>query len=187
LAQLEKSAHLEKSAQRPLTFAHMIAQFFLRVSDFFHHLASIFSMNDYLLDHHFDVQWGGDRFDFTEVHGLTFEREVVEFRDGASPSLLTRKSPGPAVFRNIVLRRYFKKNDRDMFKWWKDADGSGQPNNARDVSIRLLDRDHQPVVEWRLTRAFPVRVSYSPLTAQRAQPIIEEVELCFETMDLQVF
>jgi phage tail-like protein len=182
---IESIAQSVNRTNRLSTFAHMITQLFQRLSDFFHHLAALFSMNDYLLDHHFEVQWGGARIDFTEVHGLHFEREVVLYRDGSSPSLLTQKIPGPIVFKNIILRRFFKKNDREMYDWWRGADDPGQPSNARDVSIRLLDREHTPVVQWRLTNAFPVRVSYSPLTAQRAQPIIEEVELCFESMVLQ--
>ncbi len=143
-------------------------------------------MNNNLLNHHFSVDWGGSRIDFTEVHGLTFSREVVEIRQGASPSLVAQKVPGSPTFQNIVLRRHFRKDDLEMYSWWKSADDPSLSSSTRSVTIKLLNREHTPVMIWRLNDAFPVRVSYSPLVAQRAESIIEEIELCFESMDLQV-
>lgn len=139
-------------------------------------------MNNLVLDNHFSVDWGGSRIDFTEVYGLTFQREVVEFRDGADPSKTARKLPGPMHFQNIVLRRHLKTGDLEMYEWWHQQEVGA---TTRDVTIKLLDNQHQPIFAWTLSNAFPVRVAYTPLSAQHAQPMMEEIELTFERMMLQ--
>lgn len=138
-------------------------------------------MHDFVLDHHFKVEWGGSRIDFTEVQGLSFQREVVLFRDGSQPMEAARKSPGLEEVRNVVLRRYLKKGDLEMYEWWQQQ---ANQENVRNVFISLLNKKHEPVFVWKLINAFPSRVSYSPLTAFKAQPMIEEVELAFDSMEL---
>lgn len=34
---------------------------------------------------HFLVDWGGTKIGFAEVSGLSFETEVIEYREGSSP------------------------------------------------------------------------------------------------------
>ncbi|MBX2892563.1 MAG: phage tail protein [Saprospiraceae bacterium] len=139
-------------------------------------------MNNFVFDHHFKVEWGGSREDFTEVHGLTFQREVVLFRDGAQLDENARKLPGAEEVRNVVLRRYLKKGDLEMYQWWKEQ---AAQESQRDVVVSLLNKHHEPVFVWKLRNAFPARVSYSPLTASRAQPVVEEVELAFDSMVME--
>lgn len=153
------------------------------LKSFFQFLKSLFGMNNLVFDHHFSVEWGGSRIDFTEVHGLSFQREVVLFRDGAQPVEPARKLPGLEEVRNIILRRHLKTGDLEMYDWWKQQSIEESP---RDVRINLLNKHHEPIFVWRLRSAFPARVSYSPLTAFKAQPMIEEVELAFDSMDLEV-
>ncbi|GAB4494272.1 MAG: hypothetical protein OHK0019_20180 [Saprospiraceae bacterium] len=138
-------------------------------------------MNNFVLDNHFRVEWGGAREDFTEVHGLSFQREVVLFREGSQLSEPARKLPGLEEVRNVILRRYLQKNDLEMYHWWREQ---AAQESFRDVTIKLLDKHHQPIFVWRLNNAFPLRVTYSSLTSVKAQPMIEEVELAFEAMDL---
>lgn len=139
-------------------------------------------MNNFVLDNHFRVEWGGTRVDFTEVHGLSFQREVVLFREGSQLSEPARKLPGLEEVRNVILRRYLQKNDLEMYDWWKEQ---ALQESSRDVAIKLLDKQHKPIFVWLLRDAFPARVTYSPLTAHKAQPMIEEVELAFDSMHLE--
>ena len=43
---------------------------------------------------HFEVSWGGTRMGFTEVTGLDFETEVIEYREGNNPTYNKHKQPG---------------------------------------------------------------------------------------------
>ena len=139
-------------------------------------------MSNFVFDNHFSVEWGGSRIDFTEVHGLSFQREVVLFRDGSQKSEPARKLPGLEEVRNVILRRYLYKNDLEMYDWWREQ---ALEESFRDVTIKLLNKHHEPIFVWRLRNAFPARVTYSSLTAAKAQPVIEEIELAFETMSLE--
>jgi phage tail-like protein len=139
-------------------------------------------MNNLVLDNHFRVEWGGTRVDFTEVHGLSFQREVVLFRDGAQLAESVRKLPGLEEVRNVILRRYLKKGDLEMYDWWREQ---VTQESLRDVIISLLNKHHEPIFVCKLHNAFPARVTYSPLTAFKAQPVIEEVELAFDSMRLE--
>jgi len=139
-------------------------------------------MSNFVFDNHFSVEWGGTRVDFTEVHGLSFQREVVLFREGSQKSESAQKLPGLEEVRNIILRRYLYKKDLEMYDWWREQ---SLEVRFRDVTVKLLNKHHEPIFVWRLLNAFPVRVSYSSLTAVKAQPMIEEIELAFETMSLE--
>ena len=139
-------------------------------------------MNNLVLDNHFRVEWGGNRVDFTEVHGLSFQREVLQFRDGNQKAEPAQKLPGLEEVRNVILRRYLIKNDLEMYLWWKEQ---AVGESRRDVVISLLNKQHEPIFVWKLFNAFPARVSYSSLTADKAQPMIEEVELAFDSMNLE--
>ena len=44
---------------------------------------------------HFQVEWGNEfRIGFTEVSGLDFETEVIEYREGNSKKYNKSKQPG---------------------------------------------------------------------------------------------
>jgi T4-like virus tail tube protein gp19 len=43
---------------------------------------------------HFEVNWGGTRMGFTEVTGLDFETEIIEYREGNSPVYSKNAQPG---------------------------------------------------------------------------------------------
>ena len=49
----------------------------------------------------------------------------------------------------------------------------------------MLNRQHEPVMSWRLRGCVPVRLSYSDLTADSADPMVEEIELALEAAEVQ--
>ena len=54
---------------------------------------------------HFEVDWGGTRIGFTEISGLDFETEVIEYREGSYKSYNKTKQPGLTKYSNITLKR----------------------------------------------------------------------------------
>ena len=151
------------------------------LTQFLHWIKKRLQMENFVLGSHFIVEWSGSRVDCTEIIGLSLQRHFTEYRDGASKDSFSNKIPGNEFFQNIVLRRALKKSDREMYDWWNEA---ALPNKKRDVVIKLLDETHQPVFAWALRQAFPVRISYAPLQAQSHHPVMEEVELAFDSIVL---
>ena len=110
--------------------------------------------NNVLNRYHFSVDWGGSRIGFMEVSGLDIEIEAVSFRDGSSPEDNFRKMPGLRKYANISLKRAIVKGDNDFFVWINTKQVGAI--EKRDISISLLNDEHEPVIVWRVKNAFPV-------------------------------
>ncbi len=133
--------------------------------------------------YHFLVDWGGASSGFTEVSGLSMETEVIEYREGSSPQNSTIKMPGLQKFGNVVLKRGIVANDNDFFLW-AQAVQSGQ-TARRDVTIRLLNANHEPVRTWKLKNAWPCKVQAGDLKAQANEVAIETIELVHEGLSIE--
>lgn len=132
---------------------------------------------------HFTVQWGGTRIGFTEVSGLTQENQAIEYRDGSFPEYSSIKMPGLRKFSNITLKRGIVKADNDFFKWL--ATIKLNQVERRDLVISLLNESHEPVMVWKVARAFPVKVEGPGLKATGNEVAIESIELAHEGLELQ--
>lgn len=132
---------------------------------------------------HFTVEWGGSRVGFSEVSGLTQENQAIEYRDGASLEYSSIKMPGLRKFSNVTLKRGIVKSDNQFFKWLSTV--KLNTVERRDLIINLLNEDHQPVMVWKIMRAFPVKVEGPQLKATSNEVAIESIELAHEGLELQ--
>jgi phage tail-like protein len=131
---------------------------------------------------HFQVEWGGTRVGFTEVSGLSFETEVIEYREGSSPVYNKTKQPGLTKYSNITLKRGVFLGDFEFYQQWKKTMlfQEGKQKFRRDVTIKLLDEEHKPVITWALSKAWPCKVEYADLNADSNEILIETMELVHE-------
>ncbi len=127
---------------------------------------------------HFSVEWGGTNIGFSEASGLTMETQVIEYRDGLSPDYNTIKMPGLPKTTNIVLKRGIVEGDKEFFAWLNAT----KMNKAerRDVSISLLNEEHEPVMTWKARNCFPVKIEGPGLKATGNEVAIETLELAHE-------
>jgi len=138
-------------------------------------------MSNYpLTSYHFQVDWGGTKMGFEEVKNLGFGIQIIEYRDGLSPEYSDIKMPGKAYYNNIILKRGVFKGDNEFYNWFNTR--KLNTIERRDLTICLLDEEHNPVVYWKVSNAFPIRVSWSPLNAKDAEPLIEEIEIACESI-----
>jgi phage tail-like protein len=135
-------------------------------------------MNYPLPNFHFQVDWGGSRIGFTEVSGLNMETDVIEYREGSSPEHHVQKMPGLQKFSNIILKRGIIKGDNDFFNWFNTI--KMNQVERRDVTISLLDEEHQPVVVWKIKNAWPVKYTGPVLNTYGHEVAIESLELALE-------
>ena len=132
---------------------------------------------------HFRVEWGGAKIGFSEVSGLSVETDVVEYRDGSSPEYHKIKMPGMQKFGNITMKRGIFEGDNDYFKWWNTV--ALNTIERRDVTISLLNENHEPVVVWKVKNAWPSKVQSTDLKSDDNGVAIETIELAHEGLVMQ--
>jgi len=132
---------------------------------------------------HFDVDWGDDSGSFTEVSGLDVETEIIEYREGASRSYSKQKIPGMQKYANVVLKRGVMSARNGFFDWWNTV--SLNQVERRDVTVSLLNESHEPVMVWKITEAWPTKVTGTDLKADGNEIAIETIELAHEGITIQ--
>jgi phage tail-like protein len=140
---------------------------------------------DPLTKFHFTVDWGGEsEIGFTEVTGLDFQVEPIEYREGSSPEFHKIKMPGMQKYSNITLKRGTFNNNIEFFKWMQSI--SLNQVERRDITISLLNEEHDPVITWSVKRAFPIKVQASDLKADGNEVAIESLEIAHEGLTFKV-
>lgn len=132
---------------------------------------------------HFRVEWGGSRIGFTEVTGLNLETEVIEYRDGSSPEYSKIKMPGLRKFGNITMKRGTFANDNEYYDWFNTV--SLNQIERRDVTISLLNENHEPVVVWKVKNAFPIKIQSPDMKSDANEAAIESIEIAHEGLTIQ--
>ncbi len=132
---------------------------------------------------HFLVEWGGSRIGFTEVTGLTIETEVIEYREGNSPEYNKTKMPGLRKYSNITMKRGIFASDNDYYNWFNTV--KLNQIERRDITISLLNENHEPVVVWKVKSAFPIKMQSPDLKADANEVAIESVDIAHEGLVIQ--
>lgn len=118
---------------------------------------------------------------FTEVSGLGAQITPIEYRTGTEASTV-RKLPGLHKYSNVTLKRGIT-GDLRFWHWVKQAlDGGLQRATVR---ILLLDEERQPVLEFRLSNAWPVKFEVPTLNAAANDVAIELLEICHEGLEIE--
>jgi phage tail-like protein len=132
---------------------------------------------------HFQVEWGGSKIGFTEVSGLDITTEVIEYRDGASPEYSKVKMPGQRKFSNITLKRGTFASDNQFYTWFNTVNLN--TIERRNLTISLLNENHEPVIVWKVKNAWPSKVTPTDLKADGNDVAIESLELVHEGLTIQ--
>lgn len=132
--------------------------------------------------YHFLAEWGGNRVEFTEISGLEIYIDVVNMRNGSSPENSELKIPGLTKFADVVLKRNIVQGDQQFYDWIRT--NSFGNVERRDVTIRLLDYQHQPAMTWRLRNAFPSRYIGPVLMSGDSHLATESLVLSHDGLDL---
>jgi phage tail-like protein len=141
-------------------------------------------MSDYpLVKFHFQVEWGGTKIGFTEVSGLDVETEVIEYRHGASPEFSKTKMPGMQKYSNITLKRGSFQSDNEFYQWWNTV--KLNTIERRDLTISLLNEEHEPLIVWKVKNAWPLKVQPTDLKSDGNEVAIETLELVHEGLTME--
>jgi phage tail-like protein len=103
----------------------------------------------------FRVTVGGESAGFSEVSGLTIERDTVTYSHGLShwegEKLITYPS---GKHRQISLKRGVVAGDGSLYDWLVGADAESRP-----MDVSLIDAEGAPQVTWRIKTAIPIRMA----------------------------
>ena len=142
-------------------------------------------MPDYpMSSYRFLADWGGTRNDFTEVYGLDITIDVIDYHEGADPNRVSRKIPGIIRFKNIILRRAIVKGDNEFYNWINTI--IQNQAERRDIKITLLNDTGEPLINWYIKSAFPVRLSGPFLNANSSNIAMEELEITHEGLVVEI-
>lgn len=142
-------------------------------------------MADYPLPvFHFRVEWGGTRIGFTEVSGLDQEVQPIEYREGSSQTYYVTKMPGMKKQGNITLKRGVMKADNDFAKWLTTI--KLNQVERRDITISLLNENHEPVMVWKAVNCWPTKITGVALKSTGNDVAVEGIEIVVEDLITEV-
>lgn len=130
---------------------------------------------------------------FTEVSGLDYQADLIEYRHGADQNFSKIKMPGLRKFSNVTLKKGviqgFKDANAEFFTWIGDGKSAGtvrkRVDYRKNVVITLNDEEGHPVVAWTLTNAFPVKVAFTDMKADANEVAVETLELAIEDLSVE--
>ena len=129
----------------------------------------------------FKVEFGLDgvqnnNSSFQEVSGLGSESDVVEYREGGE-NRYVHKLPGSTKFSNLVLKRGII-SDPKIMEWIKNVffNDFSEPIKPTDITITLLNEEHEPAMRWKLSNAWPIKFEAASFKAKSNELAIESIE-----------
>lgn len=136
--------------------------------------------NDPYAQFNFLVDIGGIVAGFTEVGGLSFEQDIIEYREG-SDTATVRKMPGLRKYANITLKRGYTQ-DKMLWEWRKTTiDGRTE---RRSGAIILLDEKRDPVLRWEFAEGWLSKYEGPALNSTANEAAIEAIEIAVEDVKL---
>lgn len=123
---------------------------------------------------------------FSEVSGLAVEHDPVIYRHGVSFALGPKIIPGMRQPIKLTLKRgvVTSGNGRFLADWFKETYSNPFLISKKDISIALCDELGQPMVQWMVHGALPVKLDAPRFDANSSEVAIETLELIAFTLDI---
>lgn len=135
---------------------------------------------------HFSVEFEGLGTDakdhqFQSVSGLSVDIETEEIAEGGE-NRFKHKLPVKTKYPNLTLKRGML-IDSAVIDWCRDAieNFSFKPVN---LTIKLLNEEHQPLISWNVVHAYPVKWSIEDFNAEESKLVVENFELTYNYFTL---
>lgn len=132
---------------------------------------------------YFQVKWDSEELAFQEVSGLDIEAQPIEYRAGNSKEFSPVKMPGMKKFSNITMKKGVFKSDNKFWDWLSKI----KMNTIKriPVTISLLDEAGSPTMVWKLTNAFPSKITATDMNSTGNEVAIETIEIVHEGMTIE--
>ena len=126
-----------------------------------------------LLVGNFRATVAGETVSFSEVAGLTIEREQTTYKHGLSEwegeVLPTYRS---VKHQRLSLKRGVFANDSSFFAWLTSENAAPKP-----LDLALVDATGTPMLVWRIKRAVPVKLTGPSLVASSNDFAVQSLDV----------
>ncbi|MFI5780313.1 phage tail protein [Nocardia sp. NPDC051570] len=110
---------------------------------------------------------------FSGVSGLELGVDTIEYKDGMGNWF---QMPGQRQAVNVTLRRGLLPKDGPLYSWLMSV--SSNAVDKRDCTISLTDESGgTPLVTWKVSDAFPVKLTAPNFDASSNEIAVEEISL----------
>ncbi|MGM9475496.1 phage tail protein [Pedobacter sp. GSP4] len=120
---------------------------------------------------------GVDDIGFTDATGLEANITTEEYKEGGE-NRFAHKLPTAITYSNLTLKRGLLFNSKAMH-WFKECVESFT-FSPKDITLILLNDEHEPLQAWNFVNAYPVRWSIEGFNAQQNGLVIESIEFAHQ-------
>jgi len=114
---------------------------------------------------------------FSEVGGLSVEIATEEIAEGGE-NRFNQKYPGRAKYPELVLKRGLLVKS-DVFTWIRECLDSDEIK-PKNVDVKLLNAEHEPLITWHLANAYPTKWAVSDLNATGNTVVVETLQMYYQ-------
>jgi phage tail-like protein len=114
---------------------------------------------------------------FSEVGGLSVEMGTEEVAEGGE-NRFTQKYPLRAKYPELVLKRGLLRNS-EVWNWARECIEDYRIT-LKDLDVKLLDEEHQPLVTWHVVGAYPTKWALADLNATSNTIAVETLQLFYQ-------
>ena len=124
-----------------------------------------------------DLPPADDDVRFSEVSGLAVEMGTEEVPEGGE-NRFVQKYPLRAKYPELVLKRGLLP-DSEIVTWIRQCieDQQIEPKN---IDIKLLNEEHQPLMTWHVVNAYPTKWTVSDFNASNNSVVIESLQFFYQ-------
>jgi len=120
---------------------------------------------------------------FSEVSGLSIERQVITYKDGLSATKGSIHMPGLASEAKLSLKKGIMKADSALYDWINSIQVTQV--TKRTVMISLLDDSgEKPLVTWKVLGAFPTKLDAPAFNATSNEVALESLDLIADSVSI---
>ena len=131
----------------------------------------------------FKVQWDDVEIAFQEVSGLDVEAQPIEYRHGNSPGYSVLKMPGLKKYSDVTMKKGVFKGDNKFWDWFNQINMNTIARKS--VTITLLTEGDTVAMVWKLTNAFPTKITSTDLKSQGNEAAIETIVIAHEGLTIE--
>jgi phage tail-like protein len=114
---------------------------------------------------------------FSEVGGLGFEVATEEVPEGGENRFIQRY-PLRTKYPDLVLKRGLLKSSA-IWDWTRDCI-ENLDIKPKNVDVKLLNENHEPLITWHLVGAYPVKWAVTDLNATNNAIVVESLQLAYQ-------
>lgn len=119
---------------------------------------------------------------FQSVAGLTIDLQTESVKEGGEHRF-EHVLPIRTKYSSLMLKRGLTHNSK-LIAWFSDAFQT-LIIHPKDVLVHLLNEDHEPLMTWNISQAWPKKWSVSDFNAEKGELVIETLELQYQYFTIE--